>query len=87
MLPFIKIHANNLVLLVLELYINGIIFSLVLWDLIILLIMFLRFLHVQLCAAVVHSIPQTSILWSEYFIIQLSTLCLMGICVIFSSVL
>ena len=86
MLTFIKIHANNLILLVLELYINGIILSLVFWAFI-LLIMFLRFLHVQLCAAVVHSIPQTSILWSEYFIIQLSTLCLRGICVIFSAVL
>lgn len=85
-LTFTKSHANNIVLLVLELYINGIIFCLVFWDLIIPLIMFLRFIHAQLCVAVVHSFPLMSILWGEYIIIDLSILCLRDICVVFNNV-
>lgn len=84
---FTKIHVINIVLLVLELYINGIIFCLVFWDLIIPLIMFLRFIHVLLCVAIVHSFALMSILWGEYNIIYLSVLCLRIICAVFSSVL
>lgn len=87
MLTFIKTHANNIVLLVLELYINGIILCLIFWDLIIPLIMLLRFIHAQLCGAAVHPFPLMSILWGEYIVIHLSIFGLMGICTVFSFVL
>lgn len=84
---FTKIHVINIVLLILELCINGIIFCLAFWDLIIPLIMFLRFIHAQLCVAIVHSFPMMSILWGEYNIIHLSVLCWKYICAVFSYVL
>lgn len=84
---FTKIHVINIVLLVLELYIYGIIFCLVFWDLIIPLIIFLRFIHALLCVDIVHSFALMSILWSEYNIIHLFVLCLRDICAVLSYVL